>query len=112
MRIESVTEEVARAWLLQVLHPGGMTCPWCISRQFTDAQAVSWSTDRRVRCSCGRWFGNRTGTLLDKSALWWSQVAVLLHKTACRIPVAHIATDIGCSVDTVIRMQRRFKGAA
>lgn len=111
LRPEMVDESAARHWLLQVFKGGQMVCPACGRSTFSAVQQLSFREGRRVKCECGRWFIDRTGTPIDHSSLTHAQAAVLFHLLACRMPLAVIADRIGCSVDTVTRMQRRLAGS-
>ncbi|TLM66031.1 MAG: IS1 family transposase [Deltaproteobacteria bacterium] len=108
LRPELVDEAAARHWLLQAFKSGRMICPACGRSEFSVAQMTSFRDGRRVKCACGRWFIDRTGTPIDHSSLTHAQAAVLIHLLACRYPAAEIAERIGCSADTVTRMQRRL----
>lgn len=108
LRPEMVDESAARHWLLQVFKGGQMICPACGRSTFSAVQQLSFREGRRVKCECGKWFIDRTGTPIDHSSLTHAEAAVLIHLLACRLPAAEIAARIGCSADTVTRMQRRL----
>lgn len=105
---EMVDGDLARQWLLQVFKGGQMVCPACGRSTFSAVQQLSFREGRRVKCECGKWFIDRSGTPIDHSSLSHAQAAVLIHLLACRLPAAEIAARVGCSADTVTRLQRRL----
>lgn len=83
-----------------------MSCPECGNREFSVQQRDSWETDGRVHCRCGKWFRNRTGTILEKSTLDWQQVAMVLHFLGTGTPLADLAAASRCRIEDVLKLQR------
>lgn len=103
---------VCRSWWLRRLHPAGPLCPQCHTSP-SGRQAETWADDGRVWCrSCGRWYNNRSGTLLEACKLDWRKLFALAVLISADLPVVKIASMTGIAESTVHEWQRRFRGAA
>jgi len=75
-------------------------------------QAESFKAGGRVHCnSCSRWFGWRTGTLLQGSIADERRLFLLALLTGVRAPEFEIAAACRLSIETVRAWQRRFREA-
>ena len=112
VRTEDVDPDLARHWVLQMLHPGGAACPDCGSRALTLRQAESWRRGQRVRCAaCGRWFCATSATPFEDLKLGWRQISLAIWFTARGCTPSEISERIGCHPRTVSRFQRRIQVA-
>ncbi len=106
-------EDACYAWLLPVLHPGGLACPACGAAD--DARPVHRRARAPVldyRCpGCGRVFNAFTGTPLAgthrrPSAL---VLVLVLRGFAKGEPTAAMARELGCSRPQLLGLRHRLQ---
>lgn len=98
--------------LLQALHPEGLGCPRCGSR---DRLAHRRHRDPVLdyRCkACGRVFNAFTGTLLQGTPKRPSQVLLILRGIVQGVPTAQLAREMGLSRPHLLELRHRLQAQA
>jgi transposase-like protein len=98
-----------RQWVMDQLHPDGGHCPKC-RHQLTKKQRDLFISGKRVMCqSCGKWFNERTNTLLSSSHMTYSQIFLLAFLLNTTQSCDYIASSVGCDEETVRLWKHKFK---
>lgn len=103
-----IDADAARSWVLQRLSPAGPVCPGC-GVVAIGGQAEAWRRDKRIRCNeCGRFYSNRSGTIVEGCMLGWRDIYLMLVLIAAGCTADEIAPRVGVHPRTIVRMQRRI----
>jgi transposase-like protein len=69
----------------------------------------SWSSDSLIECrDCGKWFDNRTGTLLCGVHADWRQLTLFVTLKSAKLKTGSIARLCQLSSDTIRRLSKRL----
>ena len=108
--VEFLDESACRAWILKTLHGDAPArCPECGSILNEKAQDRFWSGSR-VKCSCGKFFGALTGTVLSGCHLDYRSIMLLAVYLFFGAKADHIARKLGISAETVRLWRIKFRG--
>lgn len=91
---ELLDEDECLQWLERYLHPDGLKCPRCGSRQRRVAQRNGSWTAYRCRL-CDRYHTVLTGTVFEKTRQSPSKVVLILRGIAQGQPTARLARELG-----------------
>jgi transposase-like protein len=100
-------EQACYAFLLQILHPGGLACPYGHLLPPDQAPHDRHRTpimDYRCR-SCGTVFNLFTNSLFSKTRYRCSTIVLILRGIAQGIPTKHLAAELG--IDRGHLLERR-----
>ena len=102
-------EEACYRTLVPLLHPDGLACPKCRSRE-------GWGVHRRCRapvidyqCRCGCVFNAFTRTMLEKTRRRPSELILLIRGTAQGIPTAQLARELRRSRGPLLALRHRLQ---
>lgn len=106
-------EDACYAWLVDLLHPGGLACPRC-------GQPDRLCVHRRHRApvldyqcgDCRRVFNAWTGTVLQGMRRTPSQVVLILRGIAQGVPTAQLARELGCDRMHLLGLRHRLQDQA
>src|SRR5438093_5523429 len=91
---ELLDEAASLAWLERHLHPEGLTCPRCGSRERRVARRIRELT--AYRCTaCDRYHTIYTGTIFEKTRQPQSKIVLILRGIAKAEPTARLARELG-----------------
>ena len=95
-------DAACRSWLLHYLHAGGSTCPECRQEITSERQLDSFRSGKRVCCkACGRWFDQRTGTVIACTTLGPRRILLLALLIAAGLTTREIGDRLQLHESTV-----------
>lgn len=109
---EFMDEDACYQKIVEVLHPDGLACPRCRSR---DGFRVHRRTRDPVlddRCSCGRVFNAFTQTVLHKTHRRPSEVLLILRGIAQGTTTARLARELNRHRQHLLRLRHRLQEQA
>ena len=103
-------EKVCRVWILQQLHPEGVTCPDCGAVVTSEKVLSTWENLGRVSCrSCSRYFTAASGTILQGAKLDIQTLYALALLLNFKVPIVRVAQTLKISYGTVSSWEIRLK---
>ena len=100
--------------LLGLLHPGGLTCPRCATRDGLNVhrhRPESAVVDYRCK-GCRRVFNVFTGTPWQGTHLSPGQILLILRGIAQGVPTAKLAREVGVSRQHLLRLRHAIQARA
>lgn len=98
-----------RQWFMRKLYPADVPCPSC-GRTLTKKQLDVFLLGKRVTCKqCGRWFNERSGSVLSGTRMTYGQAILLLLLLGLKQSARLIADTLGCDEDTVRSWRHKFE---
>src|SRR5512135_1056286 len=93
---ELMDEDACYAKLLAWLHPDGLVCPRCGTRDRLHVHRRHRAPVLDYRCAhCGRVFNTFTGTLLQGTQRRPAELVLILRGIAQGVPTARLARELG-----------------
>lgn len=111
--VDMLDLSVCRNWVLHQIRPIGAACHKCGTPIESQRSIESFMADGRTCCKqCGKWFSNRSGTILQDSKLGWRELYLLAVLTELGMKQEEIGQRVGVHPDTVANWQGTFKTIA
>ena len=106
-------EDACYAKLLAWLHPDGLACPRCGSRDDLHVHRRHRAPVLDYRCSsCRRVFNAYTGTGLHATKRRPVELVLIVRGFAQGVPTAQLARELGCDRSELLGFRHRLQGAA
>ncbi len=106
-------EDACYARLLAWLHPGGLACPRCGSRDGLHVHRRHRAPVLDYRCSaCRRVFNAFTGPALQGTRRRPGHLILILRGIAQGVPTARLARELGCDRSELLALRHRLQDAA
>jgi transposase-like protein len=107
--VEPSDEGACYAWLVSLLHPDGLACPRCRTRDGLGVHRRHRDPVLDYQCvACGRVFNAWTGTPLGKTHRRPSQILYILKGMLRKSSTAQLARDLGCQRAQLRTLMRRL----
>jgi transposase-like protein len=111
--IDLTNESSCYEALVRLLHPEGLACPRCHSREGLGIHRRHRSPVLDFQCgACGRVFNAWTATPLEKTHRNPSQILRLLEGIRLGKPTAQLARELGCQRAQLLALRRRLEPLA
>jgi len=111
--IDFLDEDTCYRKLVELLHPGGWSCPRCGQRERLGVHSRRRAPVLDYQCGdCGRVFHAWTGTILQGTHRRSSQVLLILHGVATGEPTARMARELGCDRKHLLELRHRLQEQA
>jgi transposase-like protein len=99
--------------LVALLHPGGLSCPACKTKDHLRVHRRHRAPVLDYRCTaCGRVFNAFTGTALEGTHRRPAEVMLILRGFAQGVPTAQLARELGCDRKHLLGLRRRLQDNA
>jgi transposase-like protein len=99
--------------LVALLHPQGLACPCCHSREGLGVHRRHRDPVLDYQCSqCGRVFNAHTGTILHRSRWRPSEILLFLRGIAQGVSTAQLARELGWQRPHLLRWRHKLQGLA
>ena len=106
-------EDACYAKLLARLHPNGLACPRCGSRDDLHVRRRHRAPVLDYLCStCGRVFNAYTGTGLHETKRRPVELVLIVRGFARGVPTAQLARKLGCDRSELLDFRHRLQEAA
>ncbi len=110
---ELMDEDACYAKLLAWLHPDGLACPRCGTRDRLHVHRRHRAPVLDYRCAgCGRVFDAFTGTLLQGTQRRPAELVLILRGIAQGVPTARLARELGRDRSELLELRHRLQEAA
>lgn len=102
-------EAVCRETILRFLHPAGPFCPRCYQCVSGSTASSRFYSGGVLRCpNCQSKFSGRSGTILSRIKLTYTETVSFCLLMAMGLPVKEIACRLGLRIRTAYAYQERF----
>lgn len=102
-------EDRCRQWFLRKLYPADAACPSC-GRILSKKQQDLFFMGKRIACKgCGRWFNERSGTMLSGTHMSYGEAMLLMLLLGLGQTARLIASILGYDEDTVRTWRNKFE---
>ena len=106
-------DDACYARLVEWLHPDGLACPRCGTRQGLWVHRRGRAPVLDYRCSaCGRVFNAFTGTALHGLRRRPRDLVLILRGIAQGVPTAQLARELGCDRSELLALRHRLQESA
>ena len=109
--IDLLDEDACYDFLVDALHPDGLSCPACGSRHLTVHRGHR-APVLDYRCACGRVFNAWTGTALQGTQRRPGALLLIIRGIAQGTPTAQLARELGCSRFHLLELRHRLQHLA
>jgi hypothetical protein len=109
--IDLLDEQACYDFLVEALHPGGLTCPACGGQQWTIHRAHREPV-LAYRCACDRVFNAWTGTALQGTQRRPRELVLILRGIAQGTPTAQLAREVACSRWHLLQLRHHWQHRA
>jgi predicted RNA-binding Zn-ribbon protein involved in translation (DUF1610 family) len=106
--IDLLDEQACYDFLVEALHPEGLTCPACGGREWTIHRCHRQPV-LDYRCACGRVFNAWTGTALQGTQRRPRNLLLIVRGIAQGTPTAQLARELGCSRWHLLKLRHRLQ---
>jgi transposase-like protein len=108
--IDFIDEDACYRKLVELLHPGGLSCPRCGQRDRLGVHSRRREPVLEYQCGhCGRVFTAWTGTVLQGTHRRPGQLLLILHGVATGEPTARMARELGCDRKHLLELRHRLQ---
>jgi transposase-like protein len=109
---EFMDEDACYQKIVAVLHPEGLACPRCGSRDGFRVHRRTRDPVLDYRCACGRVFNAFTQTVLHKTHRRPSEILLILRGIAQGTTTARLARELKRHRQHLLRLRHRLQDAA
>jgi transposase-like protein len=109
---EFMDEDACYQKIVAVLHPDGLVCPRCGSRDGFRVHRRTRDPVLDYRCSCGRVFNAFTETVLHKTHRRPSEILLILRGIAQGTTTARLARELNRHRQHLLRLRHRLQEQA
>ena len=111
--IDLMDVDTCYQWLVDWLHPDGLSCPRCHRRDGLHVHRRHRAPVLDYRCyHCGRVFNAFTGTSLHGIRRRPSELVLILRGIAQGTPTAQLARELDCDRAELLRLRHRLQDLA
>jgi transposase len=106
-------EDACYKFLLDLLHPEGLSCPRCRARDEFIIHRYYREPVLDYRCrACGRVFNAWTGTVFQGTHYRPSMLVLLIRGFAQGVSTAQLARELGCSRRNLLKLRHEYQSMA
>ena len=109
---EFMDEDACYQKIVVILHPDGLACPRCRSRDGFRVHRRTRDPVLDYRCSCGRVFNAFTETVLHKTHRRPSEILLILRGIAQGTTTARLARELNRHRQHLLRLRHRLQEQA
>ena len=111
--VDLLDQDACYAKLVALLHPGGLACPRCGSRDGLKVHRRHRAPILDYRCTtCRRVFNAWTGTFLQGTQRRPAEILLILRGFAQGVSTARLARELGCDRMKLLALRHRLQGHA
>ena len=111
--IDFLDEDACDCQLVELLHPGGLSCPRCGQREHLGVHSRHREPLLDYQCGGrGRVFNAWTGTILRGTHRRPAPLLLILHGVATGEPTARMARELGCDRKHLLELRHRLQDNA
>ena len=111
--IDYMDEDACYRKLVELLHPGGLSCPRCGQRGRLGVHSRHREPVLNYQCGhCGRVFNAWTGTILRGTHRRPGRILLILHGVATGEPTARMARELACDRKHLLELRHRLQELA
>jgi transposase-like protein len=111
--VDFLDQHACYSKLVDLLHPGGLACPRCGSRDGLEVHRRHRDPVLDLRCAgCGRVFNAWTGTSLQGMRRRPAEILLILRGFAQGVTTARLARELGCDRMKLLALRHRLQGHA
>ena len=110
--VEFMDEDACYRKIIEILHPDGLACPRCQSRDGFRVHRRTRDPVLDYRCSCGRVFNAFTGTAFHKTHRRPAEILLILRGIAQGTTTARLARELNRHRQHLLQLRHRLQEQA